>query len=284
MQEDYYEILMIDPDASQEDIEKSYRKLAAEFHPDVNKKPDAHEFMMKLNRAYDVLKNSDKRSAYHKEWTKTHSAKKASSKHYSAKTDIPSLIYRHKALFAAIIIAVLLIALLKVGEISLLQKKTLRYDFGKGNYSFKPVGSVGQKEGTLSIVESIEGSDNNRCLQFEYYNKVDSFIGIGTMEPDLSGLKEIRLRIRSGEDRIFAISLDELQGRVFIYPFELKKGQWTEITAKPEDFIISAHLQETERKLNPAELSRRLVIADLSGDRGIIGPNTFWVDWIEIAK
>lgn len=62
---DYYEVLGVNRDASEEDIKKAYRKLAMQHHPDRNPgdKNCEHRFK-ELNEAYDVLKDGDKRAAY----------------------------------------------------------------------------------------------------------------------------------------------------------------------------------------------------------------------------
>ena len=62
---DYYDILGVNRDASDEDIKKSYRKLAMKFHPDRN--PDSKESEEKFKEAkeaYEVLSEADKRRAY----------------------------------------------------------------------------------------------------------------------------------------------------------------------------------------------------------------------------
>ncbi len=61
---DYYEILGVPRTASQEDIQKAYRKLARKYHPDVNKAKDAEERFKEIGEAYEVLKDPDKRSKY----------------------------------------------------------------------------------------------------------------------------------------------------------------------------------------------------------------------------
>lgn len=61
--EDYYEILGVSRDASQEEIKKAYRKLAHEHHPD--KGGDEEEFK-KINKAYQVLSDEKKRAQYDK--------------------------------------------------------------------------------------------------------------------------------------------------------------------------------------------------------------------------
>lgn len=62
---DYYEILGIDKNASQEDIKKAYRKIAIKYHPDKN--PGDHEAEEKFKEAaeaYEVLSNAEKRAQY----------------------------------------------------------------------------------------------------------------------------------------------------------------------------------------------------------------------------
>ncbi|MGC9347434.1 MAG: molecular chaperone DnaJ [Anaerolineae bacterium] len=64
MNQDYYEVLGVSRDASPEDIKQAYRKLARQYHPDVNKEPDAEEKFKEVNAAYEVLSDSQKRSMY----------------------------------------------------------------------------------------------------------------------------------------------------------------------------------------------------------------------------
>ena len=62
---DYYKILGVSKQASQDDIKKAYRKLAVQYHPDKN--PDntqAEEKFKNISEAYEVLKNPDKRKQY----------------------------------------------------------------------------------------------------------------------------------------------------------------------------------------------------------------------------
>jgi molecular chaperone DnaJ len=61
---DYYEILGIPRTASQDEIKQAFRKLARQFHPDVNKEHDAEEKFKEINEAYGVLSDADKRARY----------------------------------------------------------------------------------------------------------------------------------------------------------------------------------------------------------------------------
>src|SRR5512137_2459862 len=63
-QRDYYEVLGVPKTASQDDLKAAFRKLARQYHPDVNKSPDAEEQFKEINEAYAVLSETDKRAAY----------------------------------------------------------------------------------------------------------------------------------------------------------------------------------------------------------------------------
>ncbi|XP_066549204.1 dnaJ homolog subfamily B member 12 [Amia ocellicauda] len=61
---DYYEILGVNRDATEDDLKKAYRKLALKFHPDKNHAPGATEAFKAIGNAYAVLSNADKRKQY----------------------------------------------------------------------------------------------------------------------------------------------------------------------------------------------------------------------------
>ncbi|MFZ2968646.1 MAG: J domain-containing protein [Sulfuricurvum sp.] len=64
MSKSLYTTLEISPSASDAEIKKAYRKLARQYHPDVNKDPAAEEKFKEINAAYEVLSDTEKRAKY----------------------------------------------------------------------------------------------------------------------------------------------------------------------------------------------------------------------------
>src|SRR6056297_3196319 len=64
MSQDFYEILGVSRDASEDEIKEAYRDKAREFHPDVSDDPDAEEKFKKAKTAKEVLTDEEKRQMY----------------------------------------------------------------------------------------------------------------------------------------------------------------------------------------------------------------------------
>jgi len=63
---DYYEILGIDRNATDDEVKRAFRKLAFKYHPDHNRDDDAGDKFKEVNEAYEVLSDPDKRAAYNR--------------------------------------------------------------------------------------------------------------------------------------------------------------------------------------------------------------------------
>ncbi|KJB86153.1 molecular chaperone DnaJ [Paenibacillus sp. E194] len=61
---DYYEVLGVAKGSGDDEIKKAYRKLARQYHPDVNKAADAEDKFKEVKEAYDVLSDNQKRAVY----------------------------------------------------------------------------------------------------------------------------------------------------------------------------------------------------------------------------
>lgn len=82
-----YEILDISPSAKKPDIEKAYKKLAREYHPDKNPSPDANAMFQKIQEAKNILVNVEQRELHDLELKKRHSC------HFSASAGIPVVLW-----------------------------------------------------------------------------------------------------------------------------------------------------------------------------------------------
>jgi len=74
---DYYEVLDVPRDADQDTIRRAYRKLARQYHPDVNSDSDAEERFKEIGEAYEVLSDAEKRERYDRLGARWHETERA---------------------------------------------------------------------------------------------------------------------------------------------------------------------------------------------------------------
>src|SRR5438552_18921093 len=61
---DYYEILGVSRNVTEDELKKAFRRLAKQYHPDANKEQGAEAQFVEINEAYEVLSDPQKRAAY----------------------------------------------------------------------------------------------------------------------------------------------------------------------------------------------------------------------------
>ena len=82
--QDYYKVLEVSPTATLGEIKRSYRRLARQYHPDLNQKAlDSH--IKRLNEAYEILRDPLKRAAYEEQ--RAEAARRAALRRQQAKRE-----------------------------------------------------------------------------------------------------------------------------------------------------------------------------------------------------
>lgn len=157
------------------------------------------------------------------------------------------------------------------------------YKFDRSLEGFEP---VGEPLGKMRLVKNPEGLEKgDGALQYEYENRVDHFTGVGTLNARLDNFKQINLWVRTDEERTLGVVADEYEsGAVYVYSFKVKPGKWHKETCPSDFFILSPGSKDTNNLLDTDRMNNRLIIADLSGFEGVIGPNRFTIARVEIVR
>ena len=64
LSDDYYQLLGVNKNAVSKDIRKAFKQLALKLHPDKNSEKEAHAKFLRVNEAYEVLKDEQQRKKY----------------------------------------------------------------------------------------------------------------------------------------------------------------------------------------------------------------------------
>lgn len=80
----YYEILEVCPTATPQEIKQSYRRLAKQFHPDSQHQLGNHNSIVEINRAYEILGDSQQRNRYDQQLAGKHDLSKRERRHTNA--------------------------------------------------------------------------------------------------------------------------------------------------------------------------------------------------------
>lgn len=186
-----------------------------------------------------------------------------------------------KILYFSVIIFLLIITAVHFSALYFGNRGLITFD--KGNAGFEP---VGEPSGTTFADSSPPDSDNKLvALRYSYETQVDQYSGIGAMGMSLNGFTALKIRIFSEKERTMGVVVDEEEtGAHYVYSFKAPAGKWIEETCPPDLFMLSPGSSDSNNLLDTASLNSRLLIVDMSGFKGILGPNTFWVSRIEILK
>ena len=95
----YYQILSINKNSSQDEIKKAYRQAALFWHPDKNKSSNAHDKFVQISEAYEILSNVVKRHLYDKIYSE-YFDRKSDIQVSQVKKEEPKKSYASKAEYA----------------------------------------------------------------------------------------------------------------------------------------------------------------------------------------
>lgn len=102
----YYDILQVSPNATEQEIQKAYRRLAKILHPDVCHEPDAEELFKTLNEAYSILSDPEKRTLYdatmqagYEYYTRVHEENRSHRPYYERYQDPSTWYYKDRSTY-----------------------------------------------------------------------------------------------------------------------------------------------------------------------------------------
>lgn len=109
------------------------------------------------------------------------------------------------------------------------------------------------------------------------------FVLLAHMTP-VTGLKELKVEIKSDVDAIIGFGVEDQDKARFHYPVQLTAGKETTVTIKPEDFKLNDDSPTKKDKLEPEKLGNGYLIADLGLFVGATGENTLHIWKVTISR
>ena len=129
------------------------------------------------------------------------------------------------------------------------------------------------------LKENLTSADG--WLQFKYDRA--QFVLLLHITP-LMGLKEMKVVIKSDVDTTVAFAIEDQDKAKFHYPVQLKAGQETTVTIKPEDFRPNNDSPTKKETVQSEKLGNGYIIGDLSVFTGAMGENTLHIKQVTIVR
>ncbi|MDQ7823315.1 MAG: hypothetical protein RDV48_11010 [Candidatus Eremiobacteraeota bacterium] len=165
---------------------------------------------------------------------------------------------------------------------SLQDRLMYHYDFDKSVSGWVPMGSP------LGTVTRVPGPPRDGkasgCLCYAYRATPGGFTGIVRFVPTLKYLSKIEFWCYSEHEAELTVGLEEDDGSSYLYVFSLKPGEWKQISALPESFVLNRSSKDENGMLDIDQLSPKVLFADVSGLKGMQFESRFYLDDLVITR
>ncbi len=162
---------------------------------------------------------------------------------------------------------------------------TDRFGFEDGQQPFLLVTFDGTPAaGSLALTEDpAHVHDGTKSLEFQYERMVGSPQAI-VLPVMLTDLTAVRMWVLSEKDATWVLGHEDRDGASFFSTVALPAGQWTSIDLSPADFELGEDSDVYKPAMEPERNGVYLLALDLNTITGPAGPNTVWVDTVEVER